>query len=53
MSEIRGTIARAEITVRNLKTGKVTCHVGRYGTYVECYEYARKSGFALIQYTAR
>lgn len=52
MSEIRNARERAEITVRNIKTGKVSCHVGRYGTYVDCYEYAQSKGFALLQYKA-
>ena len=52
MSEIRDAKARAQILVRNLKTGKVLCLTGRYGTFCECYEHARKNGFRLIQYTA-
>lgn len=52
MSEIRNARERAEIMVRNIKTGKVSCLVGRYGSYYECYGYARSQGFALLQYKA-
>lgn len=52
MSEIRNAKIRAEITVRNMKTGKVSVLVGRYGQYFECYGYAKTQGFVLIQYTA-
>lgn len=52
MSEIRNTKARAEITVRNLKTGKVSVHRGRYGLFYEAVAHARKLGFVLLQYTA-
>ena len=52
MSEIRTATARAEIIVKNLKNGKIMRLSGRYGTFSECYEHARKSGYKLIQYMA-
>ena len=50
MSEIRTAQARAEITVRNIKTKKVSVHTGRFGTFADAYEAARKQGFELLQY---
>lgn len=52
MSEIMNAKHRAEITVRNLKTGKVSVHKGRYGLYYEAAGYCRELGYALLQYTA-
>lgn len=52
MSEIRTARDRAEITVRNLKTRKVSVHSGRFGTFADAYEAARKQGFELLQYKA-
>lgn len=52
MSELANAKARAEITVKHLKTGRVSTHTGRYGTFCECYEYTRKNGYALLQYQA-
>lgn len=52
MSEIRAAKERAEITVRNIKTRKVTIHTGRFGCFFECYGYCARRGFELLQYTA-
>ena len=52
MSEIQNSKARAEITVRNIKTGKVSIHSGRYGLYFERVGYCRKLGYDVLQYTA-
>lgn len=52
MSEISKASLRAEITVRNLKTRKVSIHSGRFGTFADAYEAARKQGFELLQYVA-
>lgn len=52
MSEIRTAKERAEITVRNLKTRKVTIHTGRFGVFFECYAYCVAQGYELLQYTA-
>lgn len=52
MSENTKATMRAEITVRNLKTGRVSVYRGRYGLFYECVGYARRLGFAVLQYTA-
>lgn len=52
MSEISKATMRAEITVRNLKTRKVSVHSGRFGTFADAYEAARKQGYELLQYIA-
>ena len=53
MSEVRNSSSgRSEITVRNLRTHKVGVLRGRFGTFADAYEHARKSGFELLTYTA-
>ena len=52
MSELTTATARAEITVRNIKTRKVTIYTGRFGCFFECYGYCASKGFELLQYTA-
>lgn len=52
MSEISNTSLRAEIVVRTIRTRKVFIYSGRFGTFADAYEAARKQGFELLQYKA-
>lgn len=52
MSELCQCKYRAEITVRNIKTGKVSVHTGRYGLYYECYALCTQRGYVLVSYMA-
>lgn len=53
MSELRNSrVGRSEITVQNLRTKKVGILVGRFGSFADAYEHARKSGYLLLTYTA-
>ena len=52
MSEIRESKVNAEIFVKSRKSGKVTCHKGRYGLYYECVALCRAKDYDLLCYTA-
>ena len=53
MSEITTSkCGRSEITVRNLRTREVRILTGRFGTFSEACEHARKHGYALLTYKA-